>query len=125
MSKITVLVNKKDYNSTIEELKYEFLRNVLLQIDLPIDDCYPLNYKDQTVEQKILAKDLLQKFNLNLIQLSKEEYNIFLDKELIAYWKKPYCVLKQDFNTIDPTKKYYYEVHLNCYSVFDECSDSR
>lgn len=115
-----VLINREDYNSFTDEAKYNFIKDVFLNIGLPVEGCYPENYKEQTVKQRIELRELLKKFNVILSENSREMAEIIVDGKVIAKWSKPFCTLKQDYQTLDPQKKYYLEVKLDCYSIFDE-----
>lgn len=115
-----VLINREDYNSFTDEAKYNFVKDVFANIGLPIEECLPEDYKEQTVEQRIQLRELLKKFNVILSEHSKEMAEIIIDGQVVAKWNKPTCVLKEDHQTLDPKKKYYLEVKLDCYSIFDE-----
>ena len=115
-----VLINREDYNSLTDEAKYVFIKDVFENIGLPVEECFPENYKEQTVEQRIQLRELLKKFNVILSEPSKETAEIIIDGQVVAKWNKPACVLKEDHQTLDPKKKYYLEVKLDCYSIFDE-----
>ena len=120
MTDKVVLINREDYNSFIDEAKYNFVKDVFANIGLPIEECIPENYKEQTVEQRIQLRELLKKFNVILSEDSRELAEIIVDGQVIAKWNKPFCVLKEDYQTLDPKKKYYLEVRLDCYSIFDD-----
>lgn len=120
MTDKVALINKEDYNSFTDEAKYNFIKDVFTNIGLPIEECIPENYKEQTVEQKIQLRELLKTFKVILSEDSKELAEIIIDGQVVAKWNKPFCILKQDYQTLDPKKKYYLEVKLDCYSIFDE-----
>ena len=45
---------------------------------------------------------------------------IYLEKEIIAEWSKPYYKLIVDHSEIDPKKRLYYSIDINCNSCFDD-----
>lgn len=122
--KYKVIANYKpgDINEAIEEEKLQFIIFVLESMGLDLEGCFPdpLNQKDITVEHRIKLKEILDKYNISILNNKDKTFDIYLEKDKIASWLKHWVELKKDFSEIDPRRRIYVEIHLECWSVFEE-----
>jgi len=111
-----------DINEAIEEEKLQFIVFVLESMGVDLEGCFPetLNQKEITVEHRIKLKEILEKYNISIINNKDKTFDVFLEKDKIASWFKHWVELKKDFSEIDPKRRIYVEIHLECWSVFEE-----
>lgn len=117
--KYKLTLNLSDDTKKIEEQeKLRFMRDVLEMLEVPLDYWKP----DQALTLEI--KDKLHKevsrYNIQIIDYSGEELEIFQKRELIAKWSKPLYILKKDYSQIDPKKRVFLEMEVNITSKFLE-----
>ncbi len=111
-----------DINEAIEEEKLQFIVFVLESMGVDLEGCFPetLNQKEITVEHRIKLKEILEKYNISIINNKDKTFDVFLEKDKIASWFKHWVELKKDFSEIDPKRRIYVEIHLECWSVYEE-----
>lgn len=117
-----ILIDRDNFRSAEQQKQHEFVCHVLSQMGIPEDqliDCLSEDVKDFSVEQKIKLRALLNKFNVNVIDDRDGGIKIYLDREIVAEWKKSYFFLKEDPDEIDPSKKIYAEMHMDFW-IFQE-----
>lgn len=116
-----VLANREDIRSIEEEERITFIRSILEQIDVPIDNCFPENENEEwSVENKINLRSVLSQFKIDLVDDFDGGIKMFIDKELIAEWFKPFFVLKTDLSEPNPKNKFYAEIRFRAWSLFEE-----
>lgn len=120
----TILVNRGEERLAEQEAQYQFSREVLESIGLPLEDCFPESYElsDFTLNHKVKLREVLSKFGIIVLDDRDGGIKIYHedDNKLIAEWKKVKFELREDLSAIDPRKKLYVAMHVNCWSVFDE-----
>ena len=119
-----------DYNENTkqveEEEKARFLRGIL---ELSFNDVPDI--RDQIVKiwnsdgplpatQKVKLRGILATYGIQVIDDLDGHMQIYLENELIAEWYKCTYKLKRDLRAIDPRKRVYLEMEVNCWSVFDD-----
>lgn len=118
-----VLANRHDYRKVIEELKYEFTSDIINKLELPedeVNECLPNNFSDFDVNKKIKLRNLLGKFNVNIIDDKDGGIKIYVENEQIAEWKKCFIRIKQNPAALNISEKVFVEIHVDCSSVFEE-----
>jgi hypothetical protein len=116
--KAVILLNYNDNVQQVEsEEKLRFLRTLLEQMGVPIDfwDDEILN-----IEQKIKLRNILATYAIQVIDDLDGHMSVYVENEKIADWNKCIYKLKQDFNQLDRKKRLYMEMHIDCWSIFDE-----
>lgn len=123
--KATVLLNYNDnLKKAEEEEKSHFLRGLLEQffentdvINQVQEIWGPDNYL--SVEQKIKMRELLTTYGIQIIDDLDGNMKIYVDGELVAEWYKCNYKLKKDLLQIDHKKRFYLEMEISCWSVFE------
>lgn len=117
-----VLSNREDIRKIEEEERIIFIRSILQSMDIPLDNCFPEEDVDEewTVEHKINLRKILSEFKIDLVDDFGGGIKIFVDKDLIAEWFKPYFVLKTDLSEPNPKNRLFAEIHFRSWSLFEE-----
>lgn len=122
----TILLN---YNENVhqveEEEKSRFLKTFLEQCfgDVPevsnqiatiwnVDGPLP-------APQKVKLRGILTTYGIQVIDDLDGHMQVYLENELVAEWFKCTYKLKKDLRVIDPRKRIYIEMEVNCWSAFD------
>lgn len=112
-----ILLNVGENTSKIEEEEqYRFLRSVLESSGIPLD-FWQEDIPDQ--ETIIKLRSVLESFNVIVLHDNESGMKVYVEKDLIAEWKKPYYILKKDLSAIDPKKVLYMEMHIETITIFD------
>lgn len=122
----TILLNyNEDTRQVEDEEKARFLKLIL-------DQCFEntdVAAQIQTIwnsdgplpaSQKVKLRGILATYGLQVIDDFDGHMQIYLENELIAEWFKSTYKLKRDLRAIDPRKRIYLEMEVNCWSVFDD-----
>ena len=122
----SILLNyNEDTRQVEEEEKARFLRGIL---DACFDNTEAAN-QIQTIwvgegvlsaPQKVKLRGILATYGLQVIDDLDGHMQVYLENELIAEWFKCTYKLKRDLRVMDPRQRIYLEMHVNCWSVFDE-----
>lgn len=103
----TYLLNMSENKSDFEqEEKLKFLKSILETLELKIGDLFD----NQTIENKIKIKNILQKNNLKT--LDEEDYIIYFENNEIARMKKPFYKIKKDLSELDRKNQVYIEAMI-------------
>jgi hypothetical protein len=117
--KATILLNSNENTRQVEhEERENFVRSVLEEMGLPLDDVYQDG--KLSLEGKIKLRSVLSTYGVQVIDNRGGEVKIYAERELVATWDKPKYVLRQDLNELDPTKKLFLEMHISTWSLFEE-----
>lgn len=112
-----------DYNENTkqveEEEKYRFLRNLLEQMGVPIEEFWTTD-NPLTIEQKIKLRGILATYSIQVIDDLDGYLQVYVDNEKVAEWNKPIYKLKRDLRQIDPRKKFFLEMEISYWSLFEE-----
>lgn len=122
----TILLNyNEDTHQVEDEEKARFLRLILEQCFENTDVASQI----QTIwnsdgplpaSQKVKLRGILATYGIQVIDDFDGHMQIYLENELIAEWFKCTYKLKRDLRAIDPRKRIYLEMEVNCWSVFDD-----
>lgn len=115
----TILLNSNENTRKIEEEeKTRFVRSVLESLGLPIEGLWDEN-GELSLDNKMKLRELLAAFSIEIIDDFDGELRIYVERELVGEWKKCEYILKKDLTQIDPAKKFYLEMKVNYWSVFE------
>lgn len=70
--------------------------------------------------KKIQLKQLLSIYNIEVIDDNDGSLTIYLDKEKIAEFHKPLYKMKKDYSQLDRKKRFYLEMTLNFWTIFEQ-----
>ena len=65
----------------------------------------------------------MDKFSISVIDNKDKTFDVYLEKDKIASWLKHWVELKKDFSEINPKRRIYVEIHLECWSIFEQKED--
>ncbi len=122
----TILLNYNENTKQVEdEEKARFLRLILEQCFENTDVVTQIQTiwnSDGTlpVSQKVKLRGILATYGIQVIDDFDGHMQVYLENELIAEWHKCTYKLKRDLRAIDPRKRVYLEMEVNCWSVFDD-----
>lgn len=127
--KTSIIVDREDIRKVEEEEQYLFVRQVLLQIGLPLEEVLPEDQTKFDLDHKKQLRQILRKFGVSVIYDRDGGIKIYTDVTtssesdqqflLTAEWKKCRFDLRQDMTAIDPSKKMYAVVHIDYWTVFE------
>jgi hypothetical protein len=111
--------------NAIEEERLQFIFYILESMGVPLEGCFPesLNPSEITVDHRVKMKDVLDKYNISFVDYKDKTFDIYLEKDKVATWSKPWVELKKDFSEINPKKRIYVEIHLECWSIFEKSEE--
>lgn len=121
----TILLSYNENTRQIEEEeKARFLRGILEQCfaDSKIADQFQEIWSEDGVlpaNQKVKLRHILATHGIQVIDDLDGHMRILLDGELMAEWLKCTYKLKSEPQVHDPRKRFYLEMEVNCWSVFD------
>jgi hypothetical protein len=119
--KATILLDKdSDTRKVEEEEKSKFIREVLEQIGLPVNEFWTDPNKILEVNEKIKLRQILNAYNIIIIDDLGGHLQMYVENDLIAEWKKCTYKLKTDLRQINPNKRLYLEMNINAWSVFEK-----
>lgn len=118
--KSTILLNSNENTRQVEEEeKTRFVRQILETLGLPIDEIWDESGV-LSIENKIKLRSILSTYNIQVIDDSDGELQIYCDGEVIGKWGKCEYKLKRDYQQKDPAKKLYLEMITDTWSIFPE-----
>lgn len=119
----TILLNySENLKQVEEEEKSRFLRGLLEQMGVPITEVWT-DDAPLTVDQKIKMRSILTTYNIQIIDDLDGFLQVYVEGEKVAEWQKCTYKLKKDITQIDPRKRLYLEMEINCWSLFDETAE--
>jgi hypothetical protein len=110
----------KEINSIIEEEKYNFIKKIFNLSSFPVDEVMPDNYQDFDVEKHQSLREILNKYNISILNYRFKEFEIYLESDLIAKFYHPQYTLRRDLLAKENSKKIFAEIAIKTWSVFDE-----
>lgn len=118
--KATLLLNHDENTKQVEEEeKTRFLRNLLQESGVPIQEFWnsdgPL-----TVDQRIKLRKILSTYDIQVIDDLDGHMQVYVGGEIIGEWHKCTYKLKRDLRQMDPRKQLYLEMEVNCWTLFEE-----
>jgi len=111
-----LLVDRHEARKIEEEEKAKWIRSVLEKIGVPLDD-WPENPSMANLRK---MRDLFRAAGIEIINDNCEGIEIYLNDEMVAYWRRPFYKMVMDPRERDVRYKFYYEMHLQCDSVYDQ-----
>jgi len=122
--KATILLNHSESIKKIEEEeKTRFLKYILEQMGVPIQDFWTSD-DPLSVEQRIHLRGILSSFSIQVIDDRDGLLQIYVEGEKVATFKKPTYKLKRDLSELDPKKQLYLEMTIDCESLFEEKNET-
>jgi len=121
----TILLNYNENTRQVEEEeKARFLRSILEQCfaDSKIAEQFQEIWGEDGVlpaNQKVKLRRVLATHGIQIIDDLDGHMQVFLDGELMAEWFKCKYKLKSEPRVHDPRKRFYLEMSVECWSVFD------
>ena len=119
-----ILSNTDNFRQVEEEAKYDFTIYVLQTLGLPeepLSECFPEEgFAKFSAQDKINLRNLLRKFSITIIEEKYGELKIYVEKELVAHWKKSHHILKKDDSILRREDRLYTEIHTEYWTIFDE-----
>ena len=124
MTELSRLANRDNYRKVEEEWQYEFIYYVLSKIGVSeevLESCFPDDGVEAiTVHHKIQLRHHLSKLGVNIIDDRDGGIKIFVDRELVAEWKKCKFILREDLKEVDPSHRLYTEIKADTWTIFDD-----
>lgn len=115
----TILLNYSDNTKQIEEEeKLRFLRGLLEQMGVPIQEIWMS--EALSIDQKIKLRGILATYGIQIIDDLDGLLQVYVEGEKVAEWSKCTYKLKRDLRQIDPRKQLYLEMEVNCWTLFEE-----
>lgn len=114
----TILLNFDENTRQVEEEeKRRFLHSMLEEIGVPLD--FWTSETVLTIEQRMQLRGLLSSYGIQVID-ERDGMDIYVEGQKIASWSKPNYILKKDLSQLDPKKRLYLEMLIECWSLFEE-----
>jgi hypothetical protein len=114
----SVYLDREDAQAIEEEERNIFLRSVLEEVGVPLEDIWP--DISLTIEQKIKLRDLLAKLDIEIINDGDRGYQIYHQNTKLGEWFKPRFILREDKGARTLSKKLFYEMVVKTWTVFEE-----
>jgi hypothetical protein len=116
----TILLNHSENTKQVEEEeKTRFLRSILEQMGVPIQEFWTTD-SALSVEQRIKLRGILATYGIQVIDDLDGTMQVYVEGERVAEWYKCTYKLKRDLRELDPRKQLYLEMEVNCWSLFEE-----
>src|SRR5574337_89849 len=123
----TILLDYDENTRQVEEEeKARFIRGILElcfnDVDEVKNQIFSIWNTDGVLNapQKVKLRGILATYGIQVIDDLDGHLQIYLENELIAEWFKCKYKLRRDLRAIDPRKRIYLEMEVNCWSVFDD-----
>ena len=117
-------VSRDNYRQEEEQWQYEFVYYVLSNIGIPqeiLDGCFPEDGMEAfTVDHKIELRKPMSTFDVSIVDDRDGGIKMFVERDLIAEWKKCKFVLREDGKEVNPSKRLYMEVRADIWTIFDQ-----
>lgn len=96
--------------------KSKWVRAILEKIGLSTSD-WPEFLPMEDIRR---IRSELKELSIDIIDDSDNGIEIYFEEQLIAEWRRPRYVLRENPRERDPKYRYYLEMHLNCRDVYSE-----
>jgi hypothetical protein len=113
----SVYIDREDARKVEEEERNLFLRGVLEQMGVSLDEIWPEIIL--TVEQKRKLRDILSQLELEIVDDRDRGFKIYSRNDLVAEWFKPRFILREDKSARSLSKKLYYEMIIKTESLYE------
>ena len=117
--KYIINCDRSEAHKVISQERYEWEKSILLQMGFDWEDCLPEEQETLTINQKAKFRKFLEMNKIYIYDFDGV-MGIYLDKEKIAEWSKPRYTLQIDHSEVDPKKRLYNSIEINCWSCFDD-----
>lgn len=114
----SIFLDREDTRVIEEEERNIFIKGILESVGVPLEDIWP--DISLTVEQKIKLRALLSKLDVEIIEDGDRGYQIYHQNTKLGEWFKPKFILRKDIGARTFSKKLYYEMVINTWSIFDQ-----
>lgn len=120
--KEVVFADKDNYRSIAQQLRFAWLKNVLIQTGMNLDDCFceSDDPNDQTIENKANLRKALNDNKIVVIDNNDDSLYMYINDVLIAAWNTPHYDKREDITERDRTKRFYIGINLEYKSFLDE-----
>lgn len=114
--------DRNNAKEVTEKVRFQWMKNVLQNMgiewgdSLESDDPGNLSILQRAQIRRILE----QNKNLEIADDHDGGIVIYVEKEPIARWEKPYYRLHHDQTEINHQKRWYISIQVSCWSVFDQ-----
>lgn len=116
----TILLSRNENIKQVEEEeKTRFIRSLLEQMGVPIMDFWA-SEGPLSIDQRIKLRGILATYGVQVIDDLDGHMQMYVEGEKVAEWFKCTYKIKTDLREMDPRKKLYYEMEVNCWSLFEE-----
>lgn len=115
----SIYINKEDAAQAEEDELNDFIRGVLVSMELDLDNIWEEDAK-LDVEAKIKLRKLLGTYDIDIIHDGDRGYEIYVGDEIIAEWLKPRTVLRKDPQARRASRRTFYEMMITCSSIFED-----
>lgn len=116
----TILLNHDENVKQVEdEEKTRFLRSMLEQMGLPIQDFWTSD-TSLNVDQRMKLRNILGTYGILVVDDLDGGMQVYVEGEKVAEWHKCTYKLKRDLRQLDPRKQFYMEMEIDCWSLFEE-----
>jgi hypothetical protein len=113
----SVYLDREDAKAVEEEERNLFLKSVLEEVGVPLEEVWPDILL--TVEQKRRLRGLLEKLEIEIIDDGDRTYTIYHNDTPLGKWNKPKFILREDNKARTLSKRRFFEMVINTWSVFD------
>jgi len=114
-----LLVNRHEAREIEYEEKVKWLRSILEQIGVPLDD-WP---ESPSMENLRDMRSLLRHWEIDVINDSDDGLLIYFNNDLVAQWIRPTYKMIEDPKEKDHRYRFYYEMHLNYKDILNNADN--
>lgn len=115
----SVYCNREDVKFTENEQKNIFIRTIINNIGIDIDEVWE-NGSELDPEKKLALFRLLEKYDIQIIDDGDRGYKIYVDDSCIGEWFKPRVQHRVDPRALKLSSKLYAEIKFKTGSLFTE-----
>lgn len=127
--RLKVVANRSEAKEVALKVRFQWVKDILLSTGADFTDIFPesedelLTYNDMSIIQKAKLRKVLEQNKINIVDNHDGSLLIYLENDVIAEWKIPNFKLHFDRNELNPQKRWYIEIEMDYWSVFDEEED--